>query len=122
MQEAERCSNYLRQPAFQGGKSSSVHIIFAKAIFLCVSRQPGCDVVPCFDFGPETRHKSEGLCHNGRNVTTVSDIGYVIYGNLNNSAESTKTGRQGTGVEWTSARNARFRQEALFGWGSDHVR
>lgn len=46
MQEAERCSNYLRQPAFQGGKSSSVLIIFAKAIFLCVSRQPGCDVVP----------------------------------------------------------------------------
>lgn len=86
MQEAERCSNYPRHPAFQDAESSSVHIGLLKFLGLFVSRQPGCEAV-LFDFSSETRHKSEGLYHNGRNVTTGSNISYIIYGNLNNSAQ-----------------------------------
>lgn len=33
MQEAEKCSNYWRQLAFQGAESSSFHIVLLKVFF-----------------------------------------------------------------------------------------
>lgn len=73
------------------------------------------DVVVVLESAPETRHKSEGLRRNGRNVTTVSDIGYIIDGNFNNGAQSHTKQRQNAG-------NARVLQEVLWvGWGSDRV-